>query len=170
MDIKESFYRVIDKLSEGADVTMAQLQKKFKDGTHEAINDPKPGYHVELRNTKTGKRTTHYVKEETALAEEKASQEEAAYQAKPNGSEKCSECTMWRAPNKCTAVEGVISPSGWCKWYEAKEEVKEQAHADPKTVALKAVKPHVTDDTTTTLPYDVKPQRVKLAQFKHLFN
>lgn len=52
------------ELDEAAEYTMKQLQKKFKDGTHEAMNDPVPGRHVELRNTKTGKRTTHYVKEE----------------------------------------------------------------------------------------------------------
>lgn len=63
--------RLADKanMHEASDVTMKQLQKKFKDGTHEAMNDPVPGRHVELRNTKTGKRTTHYVKEETELNE-----------------------------------------------------------------------------------------------------
>ena len=64
--------RLADKanMHEASDVTMKQLQKKFNDGTHEAMNDPKPGYHVELRNTKTGKRTTHYVKEETEQIDE----------------------------------------------------------------------------------------------------
>jgi hypothetical protein len=64
--------RLADKanMHEASDVTMKQLQKKFNDGTHEAMNDPKPGYHVELRNTKTGKRTTHYVKEEAEQIDE----------------------------------------------------------------------------------------------------
>lgn len=53
-----------------SDVTMKQLKKKFADGTHEAMNDPEPGRHVELRNTKTGKRTTHYVKEEVGQIDE----------------------------------------------------------------------------------------------------
>lgn len=57
-------------LDEAAEYTMKQLQKKFKDGTHEAMNDPVPGRHVELRNTKTGKRTTHYVKEEAEVLDE----------------------------------------------------------------------------------------------------
>ena len=67
--------RLSDKANvvhEAAEYTMKQLQKKFDDGTHEAMNDPKPGYHVELRNTKTGKRTTHYVKEEVELGEASA--------------------------------------------------------------------------------------------------
>lgn len=54
----------VEQIDEITDVTMKQLQKKFADGTHEAMNDPKPGRHVELRNTKTGKRSTHYVKED----------------------------------------------------------------------------------------------------------
>lgn len=58
-----------ESIDEAAEYTMKQLQKKFKDGTHEAMNDPVPGRHVELRNTKTGKRTTHYVKEEADLNE-----------------------------------------------------------------------------------------------------
>jgi hypothetical protein len=66
--------RLADKANsdmyEAAEYSMKQLQKKFDDGTHEAMNDPKPGYHVELRNTKTGKRTTHYVKEEVEMIDE----------------------------------------------------------------------------------------------------
>lgn len=58
------------ELEEASDVTMKQLQKKFDAGTHEAMGDPKPGYHVELRNTKTGKRTMHYVKEEVEQVDE----------------------------------------------------------------------------------------------------
>lgn len=59
-----------DMVKEAAEYSMKQLQKKFDDGTHEAMNDPKPGYHVELRNTKTGKRTTHYVKEDAEQIDE----------------------------------------------------------------------------------------------------
>ena len=59
-----------EDLDEAAEYTMKQLKKKFDDGTHEAMNDPVPGRHVELRNTKTGKRTTHYVKEETEQLDE----------------------------------------------------------------------------------------------------
>lgn len=59
-----------ESIDEAAEYTMKQLQKKFKDGTHEAMNDPVPGRHVELRNTKTGKRTTHYVKEEAEVLDE----------------------------------------------------------------------------------------------------
>lgn len=48
----------------------------------------------------------------------KASKEEAGYQDSPKSNEKCINCTMWRDPNKCSAVAGDISPNGWCKWYE----------------------------------------------------
>lgn len=49
--------------------------------------------------------------------EEKASKRTADYQNEPKGSEKCSNCNMWRPPNSCTSVLGKISPDGWCKWY-----------------------------------------------------
>lgn len=65
--MKEEAEQIDEKITE---VSMKQLQKKFNDGTHEAMNDPKPGSHVELRNTKTGKRTTHYVKEEAEQIDE----------------------------------------------------------------------------------------------------
>lgn len=56
-DIIQEQYRV-------KEVTLSQLQKHFDDGNWEAMHDPKPGRHVELRNTRTGKRSTWYVKEE----------------------------------------------------------------------------------------------------------
>lgn len=51
------------------------------------------------------------------LFEEKGSKAEAGYQPNPNAGQKCINCTMWRDPNKCSAVAGNINPNGWCKWY-----------------------------------------------------
>lgn len=51
------------------------------------------------------------------LLESKGSKDEAGYQDSPKNNQKCINCTMWRDPNKCTAVAGDISPNGWCKWY-----------------------------------------------------
>ena len=48
----------------------------------------------------------------------KHSKEEAEYQARPHNGQICKNCTMWREPNKCTAVSGNISPRGWCAWYK----------------------------------------------------
>ena len=48
----------------------------------------------------------------------KHSKQEADYQARPHDGQICKLCTMWREPNKCTAVAGSISPRGWCKWYK----------------------------------------------------
>lgn len=56
------------------------------------------------------------------IKEEKDTKEEANYQDKPKNGQYCEDCTMWREPNKCTAVEGVISPEGWCSYFEEKEE------------------------------------------------
>jgi len=52
------------------------------------------------------------------LNEEKASKQEADYQTHPHEGQICKNCTMWREPNKCTAVAGDIDPDGWCKWYK----------------------------------------------------
>ncbi len=51
------------------------------------------------------------------LFEEKGTKAEAGYQPNPKNGQKCINCTMWRDPNKCSAVAGNISPDGWCKWY-----------------------------------------------------
>ncbi len=79
--------RLSDKanMNEAAEYTMKQLQKKFDDGTHEAMNDPKPGYHVELRNTKTGKRTSHYVKEDIEQIDELSKKTLGSYVKKAGG-------------------------------------------------------------------------------------
>lgn len=54
----------------------------------------------------------------TQFNEEKDSKAEAKYQDKPKGNAHCSECTMWRPPNGCSAVAGVISPDGWCSYFK----------------------------------------------------
>lgn len=51
------------------------------------------------------------------LFEGKGTKEEAGYIPRPKNGEKCINCTMWRDPNKCSAVAGDISPNGWCEWY-----------------------------------------------------
>ncbi len=42
------------------------------------------------------------------------------YQNKPNGKKMCSNCSLFKAPNKCSVVSGVISPKGYCIAYAAK--------------------------------------------------
>jgi hypothetical protein len=51
------------------------------------------------------------------LFEEKGTKAQAGYQPDPKNGQKCINCTMWRDPNKCSAVAGSINPNGWCKWY-----------------------------------------------------
>jgi predicted chitinase len=51
------------------------------------------------------------------ILESKSSKEAAGYQPNPNNGQKCINCTMWRDPNKCSAVAGIIDPNGWCDWY-----------------------------------------------------
>ena len=49
------------------------------------------------------------------------SQKQADYRPEPNGSRRCAGCCMFvpGTPAHCTMVEGVISPHGWCKYWQA---------------------------------------------------
>lgn len=56
---------------------------------------------------------------EWVLKDEQISQASAHYTDQSTNTEHCVGCSMFRAPDKCTLVEGTISPGGWCKHYEA---------------------------------------------------
>jgi hypothetical protein len=51
-------------------------------------------------------------------AKAKHSKAEAGYVAHTVKGQRCDQCTMWRSPNKCSAVSGDIKPSAWCKWWK----------------------------------------------------
>jgi hypothetical protein len=56
----------------------------------------------------------------TVRAQQKVSKEIAKYQDSPKDGHKCSECTFFEPPKSCKAVEGDISPDGWCQlWTKA---------------------------------------------------
>ncbi len=63
----------------------------------------------------------------TSIAEAKGSKAAFKYQSKPSGSHKCSNCTLFvpgktaAANGTCKAVDGVISPNGWCIAYSPKK-------------------------------------------------
>lgn len=50
--------------------------------------------------------------------EQKMSQADVNYQDRPKAGNKCINCTMWRDPNRCSAVTGKISPNGWCNIFQ----------------------------------------------------
>jgi hypothetical protein len=50
-------------------------------------------------------------------AQKKLTQTAARYQDHPKGAESCSSCPYFIVPNGCVAVEGDISPGGWCPIY-----------------------------------------------------
>jgi len=52
------------------------------------------------------------------LESAKASKAKAGYVAHTVKEQRCDECTMWRSPNKCSAVAGDIKPNAWCKWWK----------------------------------------------------
>ena len=62
----------------------------------------------------------------TTVAEAKGSQAQFKYQSKPNGKQKCSNCTLFipgktaTADGTCKVVDGTISPNGYCIAYSAK--------------------------------------------------
>jgi hypothetical protein len=50
----------------------------------------------------------------------KSSKSDVVYQDSPKGNQQCDGCRQFIPPNACKQVEGVISPSGWCKMWAKK--------------------------------------------------
>lgn len=50
----------------------------------------------------------------------KSSKSDVGYQDSPKGNQQCDDCRQFIPPNACKQVEGVISPSGWCKMWAKK--------------------------------------------------
>ena len=50
----------------------------------------------------------------------KMAQKAAGYQDKPKGDQSCANCTLFKAPDSCTLVDGTIVSSGWCRFYAKK--------------------------------------------------
>ncbi len=57
---------------------------------------------------------------EPADAQSKTPKKVAKYQDHPKGSQQCSSCRFFKAPNSCQLVAGKISPNGWCSFYAKK--------------------------------------------------
>lgn len=51
---------------------------------------------------------------------ERITKGEADYVNHPVAGRRCADCSMFRPPRSCTLVEGNISPSGHCKYWERK--------------------------------------------------
>lgn len=66
-------------------------------------------------------------------SKQKHSKQEAGYVAHAVKGQRCDQCTMWRAPNKCSAVAGDIKPEAWCKWWKQshRKDLKEKSIHDP---------------------------------------
>lgn len=52
--------------------------------------------------------------------EKTISKTKADYVDHPVDGERCDGCSMFRTPDKCTLVEGVIAENGHCRYWEAK--------------------------------------------------
>ncbi len=52
--------------------------------------------------------------------DKKLTKAEARYQPHPKATKRCSGCAMYREIRSCTAVQGDISPNGWCRLWEKK--------------------------------------------------
>ncbi len=57
---------------------------------------------------------------DSAQAKPTISKTLADYQYYPYHGERCSSCCMFipGSPDRCTMIEGIIDPSGWCKYYK----------------------------------------------------
>jgi hypothetical protein len=51
-------------------------------------------------------------------AQRQVSQHEALYQDQPKNGLSCAACALFRPPSSCVVVAGVISPSGWCRFFD----------------------------------------------------
>ena len=56
-----------------------------------------------------------------AAASGKLPQKAVQYQSVPKAGNRCSNCALWQLPASCKAVEGPISPAGWCSLYTPKK-------------------------------------------------
>jgi phage-related protein (TIGR01555 family) len=73
-----------------------------------------------------------------ADAARKLKKNKAKYTDGPVEHEPCDECTMWREPDRCTAVRGTIEPKGHCKLFEpvtAKDQVP-PVSVDPQQLEM----------------------------------
>ena len=52
----------------------------------------------------------------------KVDKKTARYQTHPRGIAFCARCSMFRSPHSCTKVAGDISPRGWSKFFEWKDD------------------------------------------------
>lgn len=57
---------------------------------------------------------------------EKISKLEANYTKHGLGNELCKNCRNFEMPNQCRIVEGIISPTGWCNYFDAGENLSEK--------------------------------------------
>jgi hypothetical protein len=55
-----------------------------------------------------------------AKALTKASQKVVLYQDTPKGAQQCDNCRQFEPPSSCKVVDGVVTPTGWCKVYVKK--------------------------------------------------
>jgi len=50
----------------------------------------------------------------------KVSKMSAQYQDMPKDMQSCSRCKYFVAPNGCHQVQGMVSPTGWCRYWSVK--------------------------------------------------
>jgi hypothetical protein len=50
----------------------------------------------------------------------KVAKSAVAYQDTPSEGHSCASCSLFEPPNACKAVDGDITPSGWCKLWAPK--------------------------------------------------
>lgn len=46
------------------------------------------------------------------------SRQDALYQDTPKNGQSCGLCTLFRPPDGCQVIEGPVSRTGWCKFFD----------------------------------------------------
>lgn len=90
-------------------------------------NEPKPNFRPVSRRdflnvaaVGGGALVTLTLAGNAAAAPKKFTQQQAHYQPVPKSGQRCQSCALWQSPTSCQAVEGPVSPAGWCMLYQAK--------------------------------------------------
>jgi len=58
--------------------------------------------------------------ESRARADNQMTKDQAKYRDQPNGAQDCKGCANFLPPGGCRIVSGQVSPTGWCRMFQAK--------------------------------------------------
>src|SRR5215831_10516490 len=81
---------------------------------------------------------SQYDRKKKGKSNAKATKEESGYQSMPNGYKRCALCTMFEAPNLCSAVQDLVEPKGYCNYFQAASPTTMEGHELKDFLAISA--------------------------------